>query len=80
MEEDEKVLLLMILKRIVEEGHHISIVKEPHPRKIFRQVLKDPKVRKIHVHQQVILKVLLTENITTLVLALFNNLVLNEQH
>ena len=57
MEEDEKVSLLMILKRPVEEGQHVATVKEPHLRKIFRQVMKDPKFRKIRVRQQLNLKV-----------------------
>ena len=70
MEEDEKVSVLMILKRLMEESHHISVVKKPHLKKIFRQVLKDPKVREIQSYQQLNLKVLLTESITTLMLAL----------
>ena len=45
---------------------------------IFRQVLKVPKVREIHVRQQLNLKVLLTKSISTLVLTPFNYLVLNE--
>ena len=77
MEEDEKVSLLVILKRPVGESHHVSVVKEPHLRKIFRQVLKDRKVREIHSYEQFILEVLLTESITTLVLVLCS--VLNEQ-
>ena len=36
VEEEEKVSLLMILKRPVGESHHISIVKEPHLRKIHK--------------------------------------------
>ena len=77
MEEDEKVSVLMILERPVGESHHISIVKEPHLRKIFCQVLKDPKVREIHSYQQLILKVLVTESITTLALLVCS--FLNEQ-
>ena len=45
---------------------------------IFRQVLKAPKVREIHVRQQLNLKVLLTKSISTLVLTPFNYLALNE--
>ena len=66
MEENE-VSLLMILKRLVEEGHHISEVKKPHLRKIFPQVLKDPKVREIHSCKPFNLKELPTESINTLI-------------
>ena len=44
MEEEEKVSLLMILKRAVGESHHISIVKEPHLRKIHRSRSGSTKV------------------------------------
>ena len=57
----------MILKRLVEERHHISEVKKPHLRKIFPQVLKDPKVREIHSCKPFNLKELPTEIITTLI-------------
>ena len=67
MEENEKVSLPMILKRLVEEGHHISEVKKPHLRKIFPQVLKDPKVREIHSCKPFNLKELPTESINTLI-------------
>ena len=49
MEEDEKVSLLMTLKRPAEESQHVTTVKEPHLRKIFGHVMKDPKVREIRV-------------------------------
>lgn len=48
VEEEEKVSLLMILKRRVGESHHISIVKEPEKNP---QVLKYPKVRELHSYQ-----------------------------
>ena len=60
MRRDEKVSLLMILKRPVEESHHIFVVKEPRLKKIFPRVLKDPKVRELYSYQQLTLKLLLT--------------------
>ena len=50
----------MILKRPVEESHHIFVVKEPRLKKIFPRVLKDPKVRELYSYQQLTLKLLLT--------------------
>ena len=51
MKGDEKVSLLMILKRPVEVSHYIFVIKELGLKKIFPRVLKDPKVRELHSYR-----------------------------